>query len=84
MTAIDKRDVLEYMLYGILEGHSTIEQAKVDAEDYYCTTVTLGRGDLVYIQSRVKEFVRKNEQWHDDEGKLVTSEQGKTLLSLVK
>lgn len=72
------------MLYGILEGHSTIEQAKVDAEDYYCTAVTLGRGDWVYIRSRVQDFVRENEQWYDEDGKLVTSEQGKTLLSLVE
>jgi hypothetical protein len=84
VAAVDKRDVLEHMLYCILEGHDSIARAKVDAEDYLSTQITLGQGDLVYIRSRVTEFVRKNEQWYDDHGKLVTSEQGKTLLSLVQ
>ncbi|MFC0213892.1 hypothetical protein ACFFK0_15785 [Paenibacillus chartarius] len=84
MAAVDKKDVLEHMIYCILEGHDSIAKAKADAEDYLGAKITLGQGDLVYIRSRVTEFVRKNEQWYDDYGKLVTSEQGQTLLSLVQ
>ncbi|TLS48849.1 hypothetical protein FE782_28755 [Paenibacillus antri] len=84
MAPVDKKDVLEHMLYCILEGSYPIERAKADAEDYLGTKITLGKGDLVYIRSRVTDFVRKNEQWCDDHGKLVTSEQGQTLLLLVQ
>lgn len=84
MSPVDKKDVLEHMLYCILEGHDSIARAKADAENYLGTQITLGQGDLVYIRSRVTEFVRKNEQWYDDHGNLVTSEQGKTLLALVQ
>lgn len=84
MAVVDKRDVLEHMIYCILEGHYSIERAKADAETYLSTQITLGNGDLIYLRSRVTEFVRKNEQWYDDDGKLITSEQGQVLLSLVQ
>lgn len=32
MAEIDKKDVLEHMLYCILEGHDSIPKAKADAE----------------------------------------------------
>lgn len=51
---------------------------------YHGTQISIAKGDLVYIRSKVEQFVKENEQWRDDQGKLVTSEQGQILLFLVQ
>jgi len=85
---INEREILlaespdEFKKFAIVCDSESIERAKTDAEDYYYSSITLGQGDLVYIRSRVKEFVGKNAQWYGDDGKLVTSKNGQTLLPL--
>jgi hypothetical protein len=83
MSNMDKRDVIERIIYNIMEGTQTISQAKQDAERDMETQTSLMQGDLAYIRSRVSEYVKENEQWYDDEGRLQTTEIGQTLLSLV-
>lgn len=81
---IDKKEMLIHMITAIIEGQFSIDQAKADAENHYKTSLALQRGDLLYIALCVKEFVRKNEQWSDDNGNLVTSESGQRLLFLIQ
>jgi len=83
MAAADKRDVVERIIYNILEGTQTIAEAKQDAERDMETKIDLGRGDLVYIRSRVADYVAKNEQWMDDAGTLQTTDIGRMLLALL-